>query len=350
MQFQLSHPLIETSGRILEHENISYLGFSGSFIRFQMLGTKASITIISDCMEREEIYNAWFEVYLNGATTPHKRFCLHSKEAEYILFESSIATNVTIQLLRLTESQYATSGIRHIFIDGDLIHLPKIKYNGSIEFIGDSVTCGFGNEAANAETPFTTAQENVTKAYAYLTAQKLNLEYHLVAHSGIGVLSSYTQEDVPNESILMPELYPYTDLDTSRSLGLKYPPLWNFGKFQPKIVVVNLGANDRSYTKGIKDRVEQFGCRYEEFLAMVRKFHPNAQIICCLGVTGDELFPEICNRVEHYIRINQEEKIVTLRFPLQNIKDGIGACNHPSMKTHEKMSELLVTEIKKYLI
>lgn len=349
MQFELSHPFVKKSGRILSHQDIPYLGFSGSFVSFKFCGTKVAVTIISDCDQRETIYNAWFEVYLNGETTPFKRFCLHSNKAEYTLYESKIATEVTIQLVRLTESQYATSGISFFSIDGELLPMPEVSYNGRIEFIGDSITCGFGNEAPNAETEFTTAQENATTAYAVLTAHKLNLEYHLVSHSGIGILSSWTVQDVPSDSILMPQFYPYTDFDTSNSLGLSNPPLWNFEEFQPDIIVVNLGTNDNSYTKGIKERVTQFGDRYEQFLTMVRSFNPKAQIICSLGIVGDQLFSEINERVEHYKEVNQDDRVATFHFPMQRMEDGIGACSHPSNRTHEKMADLLAKEIEKYL-
>lgn len=347
MQFNLKNPMVCTKGRILDHDQISYIGFSGSYIKFRMHGTKATITMITDGDDREEIYRAWFAVYVNDQEI--KRFCLHTKKAEYSLFESCEETDAVITCVKLSEAQYATAGVISCCVEGELLELPKHTYAGSIEIIGDSITCGFGNESACAEDIFKTSEEDPTKAYAILAAKELNLDYHLVSHSGIGIISNWTDQDEPNECILMPVVYPCVDLDTSRALQIAEPPMWDFAQFQPDYIVINLGTNDSSYTKGIKERVERFGEQYEVFLQTVRDNNPNAQILCILGVLGDDLFEEIKKHVESFKQKNHDDKIDVLHLDLQIKEDGIGACGHPSLLTQRKVAKQLVDKIKTYM-
>lgn len=49
-----------------------------------------------------------------------------------------------------------------------------------MEFIGDSITCGYGVDDPDKEHHFKTATEDVTKAYAYKTALALNADYSMV--------------------------------------------------------------------------------------------------------------------------------------------------------------------------
>jgi hypothetical protein len=80
--------------------------------------------------------------------------------------------------------------------------------------------------------------------------KKLRAEYQMVCWSGIGIISNYTEQDTPNEEWLMPVLYPYTDKACDLAIG-NDPELWDFSRFVPDCIVINLGTNDNSYTKGI---------------------------------------------------------------------------------------------------
>ena len=55
----------------------------------------------------------------------------------------------------------------------------------AIEFIGDSITCGYGVDDEVAEHHFATGTEDTTRAYALRTARKLGVDYSLVSLSHI---------------------------------------------------------------------------------------------------------------------------------------------------------------------
>ena len=57
-------------------------------------------------------------------------------------------------------------------------------------FIGDSLTAGYGVDGINGISTFRTADEDVTKTYAYQAAEMLHADSRIVAYSGNGVLSA----------------------------------------------------------------------------------------------------------------------------------------------------------------
>lgn len=83
---------------------------------------------------------------------------------------------------------------------------PKLR----LEFIGNSITCGYGTEADSAQVHFSYDTENNTLGYAYLTARALNADFNIVARSGIGMYRSYggPREGTPEQR--MPGEYDYT--------------------------------------------------------------------------------------------------------------------------------------------
>ena len=53
-----------------------------------------------------------------------------------------------------------------------------------IEFIGNSLTCGYGTEGLSKDEPFKPQTENCNKAYACIIARYFGADYTLIAHFG----------------------------------------------------------------------------------------------------------------------------------------------------------------------
>ena len=87
-------------------------------------------------------------VIINGKF--EKRFALDEDVKEYVLFESDTEEKVTIRLIKLCEAAFGKMGIISFIHDG--IMKPTAYKNKKIEFIGDSITCGYGIEAKNLST------------------------------------------------------------------------------------------------------------------------------------------------------------------------------------------------------
>lgn len=127
---------------------------------------------------------------------------------------------------------------------------------------------------------------------------------------------------------------------------MKKQEIWDSNRFAPDVIVVNLGTNDMSFTRGKVDRIEQFKKEYYKFLYYVRKHNKDASILCVLGVMGQDLCKSIEEVVDKYSEVNNDSNIYYMTLELQRDEDGIGVDWHPSEDTHKKISNSVVDKIK----
>lgn len=347
--FKVNEETVRILGRTKEVDNVRYINYSCSGIEFEFVGTSASVVICTDGSKWEDTLKAWVAVFIDDEDTPRKRILVDGKENIYKIYEDDISREVKIRLMKMSEAAFSKVGIKEIVIEGEGNVIPTKSKERRIEFIGDSITCGYGIEGVFEKDIFNTAQENPWEAYAARTARHFNADFNCVSWSGIGVISSWTEVEKPNTEWLMPMLYKYTDAAMDNDLGNKEFELWDNDLFIPDLIVVNLGTNDTSYTKNVKEKVDAFAYGYYEFLNRIRNFNPKAHIICTLGAMGQELCPAVQTAVTKFKNSTGDRKIYTHFFDVQLEEDGIGTDSHPSLRTHEKMSETLINKIKEVM-
>lgn len=334
-------------GRTTYDGDVLYTDYSLSGIEFEFEGTSCSIDITSDGERFGDERKAYAAVYYDDSDLPAYRFRLADGTYSYKVFESDIPKNVKIRIEKLSEAPFADMGIKSIHTVSYFAPSPTGEKPYKIQFVGDSITCAYGIEGEDENSPFMTAEENPHIGYAYLTAKHFGADYELISQSGIGVVSCYT--DIPGvkeDYVLMPDLYPYEDRNFDNAHNREPVKYVRKNKY-PDIVVINLGTNDYSYTADIGKYTDEFGEGYYKLLEAVHEQNPDAAVICTLGTLGNGLMPEIENQAERYRR-NISENIYTLEFPLHDTeKDGSGARFHPSAETQKKDAELLIAFIEK---
>ncbi len=347
MEFNADERYVRVLGRTLYRDGIRYLGYSCSAVEFTFTGLRAEAVLWTDSPSFEENLKAWVAVFIDDEEIPSKRFRLE-ETATYLLYEAQEVKTTKIRLVKYSEAAFGKVGIIKLILDSDVPPQPTERLTRRLEFIGDSITCGYGNEGQWNVDNFHTAQENPWDAYAALSARRLQADYHMVCWSGIGILSSWTEQEVPNEEILMPELYPYTDRSTELALANEATELWDNNRFVPDCIVINLGTNDNSYTKGIPERVEAFEAKYYEFVKTVRRMNPSSIILCTLGAMGQEL----CEAIDRQVRrlaAEGDTKLYSMFFDVIEEEDGVGADYHPSKMTHKKMATKLEAKLRELL-
>lgn len=241
--------------------------------------------------------------------------------------------------MKESEVQYASSGILAFYTDEEAEIRPTDKKDRKIEFIGDSITCGYG-VLGGPEAPFSTETESADDAFAVQCARALDADYQLVSFSGIGVISRYIEpeENEPLTDVLMPALYPHTDAVLAKRYGWG-PESWDFSSFCPQVVVINLGTNDDSYTRGIREREERFEEEYCEFVRNIHRRNPGAEIVCTFGVMSQRLLP----RVEEAVQRLSESGVPVRMHREEPMPPGevTGCDGHPSAQRQRKMAESL---------
>lgn len=204
-----------------------------------------------------------------------------------------------------------------------------------IEFIGNSITCGYGVESMNQGDPYLEETANHYYTYATRTAQALGAQHVTVARSGIGVYRNYNGPKT-GDKINMNTEYTHTLLyDNSEE--------WDFSRYTPDVVCVNLGTNDTS-TKGADEKLLYKG--YEDLYKQVRSHYPQAKIVFLCGcmMNGDALKMAIrCQdkMVENAQKAGDKE-VYRFDFAPQDGSLKYGASWHPSFWQHEKMAGELV--------
>lgn len=152
-----------------------------------------------------------------------------------------------------------------------------------IEFIGNSITCGYGNEGLKKEEHFDYATENHYYSYASITARNLDAQHWVVARSGIGAYRNYGDVKTGSPRSCMPVQYEYTGYATDLKLRQEASFLrekWDFSLYQPDVVCINLGTNDLS-TNNYDLKLLKQG--YKKLLKLVREHNPKAKIVFLSG-------------------------------------------------------------------
>ena len=340
-------------GRTAYHEDTGTLwcSLSCSGIEFDVTGKECTIELTADSAYSSGETNAVrYAVYADEKLFSDKQLL---DKSELIIIP--VAENGShIRIVKLSESQNSSFGIRSVKVTGDKTENISFKAAANksrlIEFVGDSITCGYGVDGEYGTADFKTATEDASKAYAYLTAQKLDVDYSLVSYSGYGILSGYTGNGKINRSQLVPKYYDVIGHCSARLEDdrLIQDDSWDFAR-QPDLVVINLGTNDASYTQSDSNLQKQFTESYVKFLKKIRKKNPDAPILCTLGTMGDTLCGAVDAAAEAYQAETGDTKIRTMWFPVQSDEDGLGVHWHPSAKTHEKAAEQLAGFIREWL-
>jgi len=221
-----------------------------------------------------------------------------------------------------------------------------------IQFIGNSITCGYGNMASIAAPPqgnpltgFHTVNQNAHMSYAMQTARKLHAVPMLVCFSGKGIYRNFNSDTIET----IPKIYDRIHLQNTNS------PTWDHTQQIPDIIVINLGTNDyygESRNEPLNDSV--FVKTYIEFVERLIGYYPKAKIICVNGPMLSNDFPEgkkCWTRIQTSIRNVQEHfqakgntKLYTFFFAPQSAP--YGEDYHPSLATHKQMAEELSTFIQ----
>lgn len=345
-----NHPLISYLGRLDCHAaGGPLLGWVGSSIRLRFVGTGLDLKLKDFGHGTPQTTN-YYDVSIDDA--PPRVIEVSPKQELY-----SIATGLSdgvhqLELFKRVEAGpggHASAGKAQVL--GFVLHgtdlLPVQLPARRLEFIGDSITVGYGNEVSTNDpgsAPYTTFASNGHKAYGALTAARLGAQYMAVAYSGRGVSRNYA--DVAGQ--LMPEMYLQSVPEEPSASA------WDPAQYTPDAVITNLGANDFS-TPGV-DRAA-FVRKYTGFLTQLRGYYPNAQIVVAVGPTlsddsppGQNTWTNARADVKAVVdaRIDAGDSRIHLSY-FEPQTAPYGEDWHPTVATHEKLAQQLSTSLKAIL-
>ena len=228
-----------------------------------------------------------------------------------------------VKIIQVTELQYGYFTLEDIRTSGEISKWDKPTE--TILWIGDSLSAGYGLEADTTPLVFNTYFEDCTHAYPYLVSNALNTIPIIIAYSGNGIISRWIPEteEKPNAEDILPTIFPY---DISEN------PSW---------VIINLGTNDASYTRGIPEREYRFKELYIDFVQKLKHKFPTSKFLLCYGLMEESLLSYVQN-------VAIETSSLFLRFDTVTEKDGFCFASHPNKISHLNAARTLIEFIHSY--
>lgn len=258
---------------------------------------------------------------------------------------ASLATGLaagahTVELYRRTEANQGETQFLGFDFGGGQLLAPPPAPTRRIEIVGDSITCGYGDEGTSASCMFSPDTENHYLSYGAIAARNVNAELITVAWSGEGIIYNYG-DDANSHNNPLPTYY-------ERTLPNRSTSQWDFSTWQADAVVINLGTNDLSTAEDPTQA--QFEGAYKDFVTKIRSKYPNAWILLTNGsmLSGTEL-TTVRTYLKDVATAMNDPKVKTFDIQPQDGADGYGCDWHPSLATHRKMADQLTSVLKSTL-
>lgn len=325
---------ISYEGRIAFTHTAAELNWPGTSVRINFKGTQ-----ISGRFKDADTAN-YYNIIIDDKVV--SKFHFDTIQKTYLLASGLLNGKHSLQVFKRTEWDKGKTCFYGFEVDDKTQILnPAKPLKRKIEFFGNSITCGYSIEDTVADSPVGYF-ENCYDAYAAITARHFNAQLHATAKSGIGITISWAP-------LIMPEMY-------NRLEPLDSNSKWDFSKFIPDLVVINLFQNDAWLTNmpnheqfkerfGTEPPTEKFLINaYENFVGNVRKKYPKASIICMLGsmdiTRGGSPWPDY---VKKAVALLHDKKIYTYFAPYKN------TAGHPKTAEQKKLADGLIKFINQHI-
>ncbi len=341
---QATEPVAQQNLLAADHKHYLYTGrvdvsdkksprvsWPGSSIKANFTGNYLAVVL------DDELGKNYFSIMVNGET--QHPFVIEAKQGEHTYEVSRVlgAGPHTLEIYKRTEGEEGSTAFKGLVLaEGENLLPPPARPGRRIEIYGDSITSGMGNEGADNSRDDLLSEKNHYWAYSAITARNLNAELHTISQSGIGIMVSWFP-------FIMPQFY-----DQLSAVG-NNDSRWDFSRWTPDVVVINLLQND----SWLIDREKKLNPipsddtriqAYIHFVRSIRSQYPNAQIICALGsmdATEHEKWPGyVTTAVARMKTYYHDDKLDTLFFPYT------GYGQHPRIAQHKANAARLTAFIQ----
>nr|WP_244363535.1 SGNH/GDSL hydrolase family protein [Streptomyces aquilus] len=219
---------VHTAGRVKDLGNTVQYSWPGVYFEGRVRGTGVGIVLNDSAAD--------YDVQVDGTTVAT---LVTPGNTTHWVNGLSNSTH-TVRLVKRNDTPGSTSTFGgFVAASGGAVLSKPAARNRQIEFIGDSLTVGYGN-LSNSRTctgDQLRRKTNSDVSYGALTARQLNADYQINGYSGRGMVRNYNGGT--------PDVNYRTFYD--RALLNVAGDVWqNPGTWRPQVVVINLGTNDFS--------------------------------------------------------------------------------------------------------
>lgn len=333
--------LFEYQGRVekMKDDKVMLIGSAAS-VSFDFKGNSCSISLQS-----VEDHQNYVSLELDGNYIGRIRIEKGNVKSFPITVSNAKKAH-HLSIYKATEA--ANGGVLFAGTTAKLVESSASKKRKKIELIGDSITCGFGNDASTI--PCGSGewydQHNAYWAYGPILSRALNINFVLSAVSGYGMYRNWNDEHL--DEAIIPDVYEnlYLNKDSSKP--------YDFA-FQPDLVSICLGTNDLSDGDGKKVRLpfneKKYVSNYIAFIKTVYKHAPNTRIVLLnspmlSGERNVTLVKCLKKVIQAFENDKKHKPIVLFQFKSMSPK---GCGYHPNIADDKVMAEQLIPFFKKVL-
>lgn len=302
-----------------------YISWSNSGIELNFKGRRLEFNF--DNYESEQ------PVYVKAFTeNGEQRFGLFCVMPKVILDFDSEKLH-TIKLLRVSagDTPLILKSIK-IFGKNPEFKNPPADKKLKLEFLGDSITAGYGVLASEDQNTYYTYEEDSTSTYAYLTAQLLDADIRTEAYSGQGVYRNCGGEVG----------YQFKRIF---DMAIRVVDGYDHSQWIPDVMILNCGTNDEP---GGTDEDTMY--KEADFLInKVRCVYPDAKIVWTYGMMNEKFHATFKKLV---LDKNKRGDRNLYYLPVEKItseRNEKGAVGHPNVNASERVSKKLAKFIQKIL-
>ena len=332
------NPNLRYSGRFDHSDPKEALcAWSATAVTVRFHGSAVNVRLGTGANRFEAVVDGVPVKILSSATADAKAPAPAPSATLYVVAAGLPAGNHEATVFKCTEPLVGNATFAGFQLDAGATVLPAPPPRRKIEVIGDSISCGYGNEAASKNDPFSPATENAWWTYGAIAARAVGADYECIAWSG--------RKLYPDNTI--PEIF-------DRTLPRSRTSHWAGDKEKPDVILINLCTNDFSFPR-LPDHGEWVKA-YREFIVRLRRDAPQATIYCALGPMLGDGYPagrpslttarEWIQEVVKGRNDAGDPNVHFLEFEHQQAADGYGANFHPSVRTHQIMAEKFVTAMR----
>lgn len=291
------------------------LGWSGSQVSAVVTGVNSISAYLSS-----DTRSVYIDLIIDGVPQPMVPIT-SSGSKEFVLATNLSNGTHTIVIAKATEAQNGPLKFYGFGLpEGGTLVTPPARPDRRIEFIGDSITCGFGDLGTD---PCTAEPVNEDPYYAHgpVTARYLHADYMVTAWSGKGMVRNVNDPN-PTSPDPLPSYY-------NQAVGDKvFFGNWNFSNWIPQAVVINLGTNDFS-TKPVPPTATYITA-YVAFISKLKENYNNTSVFVACGPMLATYCPYITE-----VASQTGATVIDLSTIVQTSR---GCAHHPNVATHQKMA------------
>ena len=321
-------------GRVAQKENQISFDFSSSGIQFEILETTQLIIqtigfihlIISN--ESNEIeYTNIPSIPIDQIVKENAYQHVHYLKLSLPFSTEDINNKITIQ--KVTEARSSQVHILGL-LEGKIQAIQKTETKPLIEFLGDSLTCGYGNMGHSHE-----CETDSRKTWCHLLSQHFNCDYLLTSWSGIGLVRNNKCSTVDQLPVIRKRL---VATDSSTTID-SFP-------WKCQYVFINIGTNDYS-----KESDKQLDIDFEKALDSLIKdcfncYGSSLQIFLIEGPMIKNYGKEFIYQLFTQFDTKYENVHFIPCFIPNEYLSAIKA--HPSAEGHEQMAQIIIDKVKQF--